>query len=735
MNVKPSTCNRLLPIVVILALGSLLSLGGCKDFSFFSELGIKGAITVNPSDVELLVGSSLIFSASGGNSPYTFEVVSGSGGLTSIGPDTGEYSSSSETTAIVMAVDSTGQSGTATVSVVSVLKALAAVPSGATVPIGGGLIFVGTGGVGPYTFDMQTNNSGGSITSGGDYSAGFTTGIDTIRVTDSDPLGPNSVTANVTVTAVETHVDYTINTGDDTFPPDAVAGSSLTGNFTITNTEAATGTASISWWMFISESAPFGGDGEHLIASGVVTDDIPGYGPYVVTPSGSWPTNLPQGAYQLYVLISSPDDLNHGNNEYNAGAITLNVPDVDYQIVSVSHSDPDPRYGQDFSGNFELANAGTADSTEPAQWEVWISENTTIDAGDIKIDSGSETLPYMTAGQMPYKQVSFSGTWPCGTASSTDYHIMVRVSSSQDTAAGNDDTHNTGDSGVVTVYPPQVDYTVSGVTLVGGGEKVPGQPFNGEFRYANNGALAANNGARSLSWTVYASLDEFLDTSDVGVGSGNGLDPLDKSASSGVETFSGIWPLDYGGYYLIVKVESADDEQDSSNDWDVTGGQIQIGVYTESEPNDEWEILPGGTGGFDILYSSDPDTPIVLEPGMSLKIKGLDLNWSNSPPAPAGQPTYNDNDTFMFNTGSANSITFTLLWSTGTDCLEIWIYEEGDPAPLVKGVKNLINELSLTIIQGPGTDQFDPNQDLWFNAYYNKMSGSTGPYTAIITAN
>ena len=214
-------------------------------------------------------------------------------------------------------------------------------------------------------------------------------------------------------------------------------------------------------------------------------------------------------------------------------------------------------------------------------------------------------------------------------------------------------------------------------------------------------------------------------------------------AGSGVQAFSGFWPLDYGNYYLIVKVQSPDDEQNTNNDWGATGTSAQIGVYTESEPNDEYTHLPGGPDGFDILFGATPTTPIVLEPGMSIRIEGLDINWDdygNPNQVPAGQPEFNDNDTYMFNTGSANSITFTLLWNTGDDCLAIFIYEAGGPAPAAPvlaslSIGGLTDELSKTITKGGGPEQFAENQDLWFNVYYKPTNGTTGPYAAIITAN
>jgi hypothetical protein len=759
---------------------------------------------------------------------------------------------------------------------------------------------------------------------------------------------------------VVTNVDYTISA--DTLPTAAYAGTAISGDFTITNNGSVTGTADVSWWLFLSDDGTFGGDGEYLVDSGIVTTDIPTSPPHDVTPTGSWPADLPQGSYDLFLMISSPDDLNHTDNVSNAGTFTLNYPDVDYRVLSVTNT------GQTFvggaiAGEFELDNEGTDDGTQTITWKAYVSANNSVDLGDTLIDSNTEgampsaevprTIPFtgtwpssvgnyylvievsadddeaagndgdnvtatpaaigvnypdvdyevlsvthltgtraggsvdgefdldntgiddgvsmvdwevyaskntsvdvgdalvasgtedfMPAAELP-RTIGFSGNWPVepdsyflvvevsssddtlaanfinnttatgaavpvtvanidyyadaisaapgvagdtlscsfdlnnggsdassnivtwnlyvsannvldagdalaatetagplgATPSSTsinpagatwpitpgNYFLIVEVESSEDVAAGNDGNDVAVTAATISVIAPQVDYTISQVEYqAGGGELAPGQPFNGRFTYANNGVLAADNGARELSWTAYASTDITLDAEDVGVASGNGLTPMTVGQTSAFVNFTGTWPLDYGDYYLIVKVSSLDDEQDSSNDWGVSGSPITVGVYTESEPNDEYIELPGGPGGYDIVFGDTPTTPIVLQPGMSVMIMGTGIGSSDK------------NDTFMFNTGSANIITFTLSWNSGQDDLDIWVYAAGGPvpaAPYIIAIGGLVDLLSASITLGTGTDQFTANQDLWFNVFYNKMGGSAGAYTAIITAN
>jgi plastocyanin len=580
-----------LPILAFFAL--TITLSGCKDFSFFTELGLKGELKISPSTVTTTVDTSVTFSTTGGNPPYTYQVISGSGTIDSA---SGVYTApSSPSSDIVVATDSSGQSGTATVTVVSTIEALQISPTTASVSVGNSISFVATGGEGPYTFAFEAggNNSGGGITADGEYTAGSITGVtDTIIVTDSDsPQQTCSIPATVSVSGLQTNVDYSISA--HTFPTSAFVDTGVTGNFTIHNEGTATGTANISWWLFISEDGTFGGDGEHLVDSGTVSTGIGPNGDEVVTPSGSWPSHLGPGNYDLFIMVSSPDDLNHDNNVYpdtSSGIpFTLDVPDVDYKVASVTYTDLAPRYGQNFDIHFVLENAGADPSTEPAQWEVWISENATIDAGDVKTASGTEITPYL-AGGGDTKTVDLTRPWPYGSENSTDYYIIVRVSSTQDTAAGHD-TNNTADSGAVTVYQPQVNYAVTSVShTVDPSEVVASRPFNASFQLEHTGS--DDGSTTAVEYTIYASTDTVISaTTDTVVAFGT-TGALTAGSSKSVD-FKGTWPLTGDNYYLIVDVSHPDDIDESDNvGW--TAGTISV---RDVQVDYQAEILAGDAFG------------------------------------------------------------------------------------------------------------------------------------------
>jgi hypothetical protein len=573
----------------------LLSLAGCKDFSFFNELGVKGGLTISPVSALLSTGGTMSFTASGGNGDYTFSVITSCGGT--IDPVSGVYTApGSECNDIIMVTDSTDLSATASVSVVSTLDELEINPKVATLSPGASITFVATGGVPPYEFSFSANNSQGTLSLDGDYTAGLTSGvIDQIIVTDADST-VCAIKANVSVVAATTYVDYELTAAGCSFPSSAYTGESISGTFTVTNVGDADGGKPVSWWLFLSEDGAFGGDPEILIASNITSElDAHATSSPPVTPSGTWPAE--DGTFHILIMISAEDDMNHTNNKIDAGSISLGRPKVDYEVVDVLYT--------------------------------------------------------------------------------------------------------------------------------GGSAKIPGESLTGEFTYANNGP---EDGILDLSWEVYASLNaaKSIDPADIKIASGTGLAKLSAGPPvSAPKSFSGSWPLEGGDYYLKVMITSPDDDQNTSNNIQASA-VTRIGIFMETEPNDEWLELPG-SGGFNVLEGASPPNPIVLKPGMSIRIEGADISKDNR------------DDVFRFNTGTADVITFTVTWASGSDDIDIYVWREPGGNYVAGEVVEVLgyrpDYLAAAITRGGGYGQF-ATEDLWLDIYCHIATGSPTPvpYTVVITA-
>jgi hypothetical protein len=296
----------------------------------------------------------------------------------------------------------------------------------------------------------------------------------------------------------------------------------------------------------------------------------------------------------------------------------------------------------------------------------------------------------------------------------------VEVESSEDLVSGKTANDVAVSAGTYTTVAPTVNYAVTAVEHYGSTEKVPGNIFDARFSYAN--AAGADDGVAELSWVAYVSVDTVLGPEDILVASGSTLAPMVAGGSSGWKNFSGTWPLHYGNYHIIVGISTTDNEPDLTDN-ELASAPVSIGYYTETEPNDNWTILPGTD--YNVLTGTTPPQPIALKPGMTLFIQGTNISKTNR------------DDVFMINSGSANKITFTVTWKTGVDDLDLYLVRAPGGSWMVEVLHNgFADTLSLSATQGSLPEQFLPDEDLWFDLFCNILSGprsDVGPYEVVIS--
>ncbi|MBI2606671.1 MAG: hypothetical protein HYW49_11395 [Deltaproteobacteria bacterium] len=135
-------------------------------------------LTINPTSKTLGTNASFTFTASGGLAPYTFTVVSGLG---AINPNTGAYTAPATSSSVVIRVTDFG--GASASSNVAVTPVLSISPTPRYVPFGQTAQFAATGGTGPYTYTLVAG--GGTVASGGLFTAAAATSTSALRVTDA----------------------------------------------------------------------------------------------------------------------------------------------------------------------------------------------------------------------------------------------------------------------------------------------------------------------------------------------------------------------------------------------------------------------------------------------------------------------------------------------------------------------------------------------------------------------
>ncbi|HAE23354.1 MAG TPA: hypothetical protein DCG47_13695 [Spirochaetaceae bacterium] len=158
------------------------SSGQFADAMIYVQAGAPPLI-IDPVTVELLEGVSITFSAVGGTAPYVFSVLPG--GVGSINPGTGAYSSAISGNATVRVTDASPVIADATVTVVpATATPLIIIPRSIDITMGTSFQFSADGGDPPYSYAVE--GYGGTISASGVYTAPNTRqGVEKVRVTDA----------------------------------------------------------------------------------------------------------------------------------------------------------------------------------------------------------------------------------------------------------------------------------------------------------------------------------------------------------------------------------------------------------------------------------------------------------------------------------------------------------------------------------------------------------------------
>ena len=189
-----------------------------------ANVNVGAAITLSASKMNPAPGEMVTITATGGSGTYqTWQINPNQSGATigaSGSPSTYTAGSTGSTTDAVQVTDSLGNTATINLAVgagitINVTASSVAPRQGASFTAAGGS---GAG----YAFAFVTNNSNGTLTNGGAYTAGMTSNVtDTVKVTDS--LG-NTATATVNVGPA-----LAISASTTTSPPLGAVGFSVTG--------------------------------------------------------------------------------------------------------------------------------------------------------------------------------------------------------------------------------------------------------------------------------------------------------------------------------------------------------------------------------------------------------------------------------------------------------------------------------------------------------------------------
>jgi hypothetical protein len=117
---------------------------------------------------------------------------------------------------------------------------------------------------------------------------------------------------------------------------------------------------------------------------------------------------------------------------------------------------------------------------------------------------------------------------------------------------------------------------------------------------------------------------------------------LNAGVTSAAINFTGTWPAASGNYYVIVQVTSSEDVNPANNSG-VSGSQTAVGL----------DEAPSGLHDSPLLTNAF-DLGVTLQPGMTFSLAGTLLGTES-------------NDIVAFNTGTAGSVTFSMVWTGNND--------------------------------------------------------------------
>lgn len=376
-----------------------------------ATVNVTSVLNISPTSKTLAVNNTQTFIASGGTSPYTYSVQSGTG---SINSSSGLYTApASAGSAVVLVTDSLGATVTANVTVNS---ALAISPSTQAMSINGTLSFSSTGGVVPYTYSIVSG--GGTVDSStGAFTAPASAGTTVVRVTDS-----NSNTANSTVTvtaglgispaavtlAVNNTRTFSATGGSAPFTYSIVSGGGTVNSSTGLYTAPASAGSAV---VRVTDSLSATSDSTVTINAALAIS--PTSKTLAVNNSFTFSATGGVSPY-TYSIVSGGGTINSSSGLYtapaSAGAVTLRVTD-------------------------NLGNVSNSTVTINAA----LSLNS---AGSISTISASDTLSFSgTGGVSPYMYSIFSG--PGSINSSTG--LYTAVSAGSVTVRVTDSLSNTSD--------------------------------------------------------------------------------------------------------------------------------------------------------------------------------------------------------------------------------------------------------------------------------------------------
>ncbi|MEX2282037.1 MAG: CARDB domain-containing protein [Gemmatimonadota bacterium] len=491
--------------------------GACKETSGPPSNPPTVAVTVNPGSLVLVVGQqsplNAIVTGSTNTSVIWQSSNSGIASVTSAGVVTGVSAGTAQITA-TSAADPT-KSATAQITINTPAPTLTGItisPSPTTLAAGGQQQFTVTGNYSDGSTQNHTaaatySATGGTITTGGLYTAGSTAGNFSVQAS----FGGFQANANVTVTVSQPGPDLLITAL--TAPATGSIGGTIDISVTVRNqgTDAA-GTFRIAL-VYSTDQTITTSD----VSSGTVcnlTAGLAAGASFDCTGAVQVPSSLAAGAYFVGAIADDQgivSESNETNNTRASAAIVLSVAVSPPDLVATALTIPSTGViGDTISVSLTIQNQGGS-AAGPFRVVFYYSTDATITTGDTPSGVGCT----FTNGLFASQRGTCSGGLRVPATLAPGSWFVGAILDDQSAVAESDETNNTGAAG-----PIDLALTADGPDLVVTALTAPSTgTVGGSIQVSMTVANQGNAAAGQFRVGFYLSTDTVITTADIFMGS------------------------------------------------------------------------------------------------------------------------------------------------------------------------------------------------------------------------
>ncbi|WP_171025729.1 CARDB domain-containing protein [Hymenobacter jeollabukensis] len=410
------------------------------------------------------------------------------------------------------------------------------------------------------------------------------------------------------------------------------------------------------------------------------------------------PTTTPTGSYYVLFVADYQGLVSESNETNNVAsvAITVSPPGVDLQIQQAQLGSTSVLAGSSIYASGYLYNTG---NTNAGAHRVgyYLSSNTTFDASDVLLSSGSVTS--LTAGQ--YLSLYPTLTIPSSTTTGSYYVLFVADDQAQVTETN--ETNNVA-SVALTVTQPNVDLQIQQATLT------PTTTTAGGSVYASCNIYNAGTTYASSSYVgYYLSTNTTLDASDTYLNYAYGSSLSGGYSSSRAMSLTIPSSTATGSYYILFVADYQGQEAETNETNNVASVALTV-----TAPN------------VDLVIQQATLTPTTTSAGGSVYASSSIYNQGTTQAlySPVGyylstNTTLDAADTYLSSSygstlsgGFSSSRTATLYIPTGTAAGSYYVLFVADYQAQVTETNenNNVSSVALTVLP--------PSPDLTVNSFY-----------------